>query len=74
MNIYLILIPSFLIFDYLITTIVRVFNLKALDTSLPSEFKDIFDNFPPPTSPLAGNIPNVRYDSFEPSWRCCCYE
>ena len=43
MNIYLLLIPSILIFDYFISTIVRIFNLRALESTLPNEFKDIVD-------------------------------
>jgi len=43
MNIYLIIILFILIFDYLLSFIVRTLNLKALDPTLPSEFEDTFD-------------------------------
>ena len=43
MNIYLIIIPSILIFDYIVATIVRILNIKALDSPLPNEFKGMVD-------------------------------
>tara|TARA_B100000579_G_scaffold398222_1_gene378342 strand:- start:421 stop:1659 length:1239 start_codon:yes stop_codon:yes gene_type:complete len=43
MNLYLIAIPFILIFEYLLSSIVRFLNIKALDPILPSEFEDTFD-------------------------------
>ena len=43
MNIYLIIILFILVFDYLLSFIVRTLNLKALNPTLPSEFEDTFD-------------------------------
>jgi len=43
MNIYFIAIIGFLIFEYLLSFIVRLLNLKALDPNLPNEFEDTFD-------------------------------
>ena len=43
MNIYLIIIPFILVFDYLLSFIVRTLNLKALSPTLPTEFEDTFD-------------------------------
>ena len=43
MNIYLFIIPFILVFDYVLSFIVRTLNLKALDPVLPSEFEDTFD-------------------------------
>ena len=43
MNIYLIAIPFILVFEYILSFIVRTLNIKALDPILPSEFKDTFD-------------------------------
>ena len=43
MNIYLIIIPFILVFDYLLSFIVRTLNLKALNPTLPPEFEDTFD-------------------------------
>ena len=44
MNIYFIAIIGFLIFEYLLSFIVRLLNLKALDPNLPNEFEDTFDS------------------------------
>ena len=43
MNIYLIAIPFILVFEYILSFIVRTLNIKALDPILPSEFEDTFD-------------------------------
>ena len=44
MNMYLIIIPFILIFEYITSSIVRILNLKSLDPTLPEEFKNIFDS------------------------------
>ena len=44
MNIYIIIIPFILFFEYLLSFIVRTLNLRALDPNLPEEFKDTFDS------------------------------
>ena len=43
MNIYMIAIPFILVFEYILSFIVRTLNIKALDPILPSEFEDTFD-------------------------------
>ena len=43
MNIYFIIIVTILLFEYLLSFIVRTLNLKALDPRLPKEFEDTFD-------------------------------
>ena len=43
MTIYFILIISFLIFEYILTFVIRILNLNVLDSKLPKEFEDIFD-------------------------------
>ena len=43
MNIYMIAIPFILVFEYILSFIVRTLNIKALDPVLPSEFEDTFD-------------------------------
>ena len=43
MNIYFIIIIGILLFEYMLSFIVRTLNLKALDPNLPEEFKDTFD-------------------------------
>ena len=44
MNIYFYLIIGIILFEYLLSFIVRTLNLKALDPNLPKEFEDTFDN------------------------------
>ncbi|MBI72101.1 MAG: peptidase M48 [Candidatus Marinimicrobia bacterium] len=44
MNIYFFIIPFILFFEYLLSTVVRLLNLRALDPNLPDEFKDTFDS------------------------------
>ena len=44
MNIYILIIPFILFFEYLLSFIVRTLNLIALDPKLPEEFKDTFDS------------------------------
>ena len=43
MNIFFIVIIGILIFEYLLSFLVRTLNLKALDSKLPTEFKDTFN-------------------------------
>ena len=43
MNIYFITIIAILLFEYTLSFIVRTLNLRALDSKLPDEFKDTFD-------------------------------
>ena len=43
MNIYLIAIPFILVFEYILSFIVRTLNIKALDPNLPLEFQDTFN-------------------------------
>jgi len=43
MNIYFIVIIAILIFEYVLSFIIRTLNLTALDPNLPEEFKDTFD-------------------------------
>jgi STE24 endopeptidase len=43
MNIYLLIILSALIGEFLLRTLVRVLNLKALDSGLPNEFQGYYD-------------------------------
>ena len=43
MNIYLHIIPSAVIGEFLLRTLVRVLNLKALDPGLPNEFRGYYD-------------------------------
>jgi len=43
MNIYFIIIIGILVFEYVLSFIVRLLNLKALDPILPKEFEDTFD-------------------------------
>ena len=44
MNIYFYLILGIILFEYLLSFVVRTLNLKALDPNLPKEFQDTFDN------------------------------
>ena len=44
MNIYFYIIVVIILFEYLLSFIVRTLNLKALDPNLPKEFEDTFDN------------------------------
>ncbi|MBI45839.1 MAG: peptidase M48 [Candidatus Marinimicrobia bacterium] len=44
MNTYFIVIITILIFEYILSFIVRTLNLNALDSSLPKEFEDTFDS------------------------------
>jgi len=44
MNIYFIIIIAILLFEYTLSFIVRTLNLRALDSKLPDEFKDTFDD------------------------------
>ena len=44
MNIYFYIIIGIIIFEYLLSFIVRTLNLKSLDPKLPKEFEDTFDN------------------------------
>ena len=44
MNIYFYIIIGIILFEYLLSFIVRTLNLKALDPNLPKEFQDTFDN------------------------------
>ena len=43
MSIYFIIIIGAIIFEYLLSFIVKILNIKALDPNVPKEFKDIFD-------------------------------
>ncbi len=43
MNIYLIIILFAIIGEYILSTLVRNLNLKALDPNLPQEFSDVYD-------------------------------
>ena len=43
MNVYFLIIIGILLFEYMLSFIVRTLNLKALDPNLPEEFKDTFD-------------------------------
>ena len=43
MNIYFIAIISILLFEYILSFIVRALNLKALSPQIPDEFEDIID-------------------------------
>jgi len=43
MNIYFIIIILILLFEYFLSNIVRKLNLNALDSKLPEEFSDVFD-------------------------------
>ena len=43
MNIYLIIILIALVGEFVLQSIVRYLNLRALDTQLPDEFKDFYD-------------------------------
>ena len=44
MNIYVYIIIGIILFEYLLSFVVRTLNLKALDPNLPEEFKDTFDD------------------------------
>ena len=44
MNIYFYIIIGIILFDYILSFIVRTLNLKALNPNLPKEFEDTFDN------------------------------
>ncbi len=44
MNIYLVIILSTLILEYVLSIIVKKLNLKKQSVKLPSEFEDVFDN------------------------------
>ena len=43
MSIYFIVIIGVILFEYILSFIVRTLNIKALDPNLPKEFTDIFD-------------------------------
>ncbi len=43
MNVYAIIILSALIFEYVFDLITEILNLKALESKLPNEFKDVWD-------------------------------
>ena len=43
MNIYFIIIIGVIIFEYLLSFVVKILNIKALNPNLPEEFKDTFD-------------------------------
>ena len=43
MNIFFIIIIGFILFEYILSFIVRTLNLKALDPKLPEEFSDVYD-------------------------------
>ena len=43
MNQYFIIIIGVIIFEYILSFIVRTLNIRALDPNLPSEFLDVFD-------------------------------
>jgi len=43
MNIYFIIIIGIIIFEYLLSFIVKILNIKALDPNLPKEFEGTFD-------------------------------
>ena len=43
MNIYFIVIIGIIIFEYMLSSVVRTLNLKALDSKLPDEFLDTFN-------------------------------
>ena len=43
MNIYFFIIIGIIVFEYLLSFVVKVLNIKALDPNLPSEFSDTFD-------------------------------
>ena len=43
MNIYLIIILTTIIGEYILSTAILTLNLKALNPSLPNEFSDIYD-------------------------------
>ena len=44
MNIYFYIIVGIILFEYLLSFMVRTLNLRALDPNLPKEFEDTFDN------------------------------
>ena len=43
MSIYFIIIIGIILFEYILSFIVRTLNIQALDPSIPEEFSDIFD-------------------------------
>ena len=43
MSIYFIIIIGIILFEYILSFIVRTLNIQALDPNLPEEFLDIFD-------------------------------
>ena len=43
MNIYFFIIIGVIIFEYLLSFVVKLLNIKALNPNLPSEFSDTFD-------------------------------
>ena len=43
MNIYFIIIPGIILFEYCLSNIVRELNLNALDSKLPDDFSDVFN-------------------------------
>ena len=43
MNLYFVAIIGIILFEYMLSSIVRYLNLKALNPNLPSEFSDVFD-------------------------------
>ena len=43
MNIYFIIIIGIIIFEYVLSFIIRTLNIRSLDPNLPSEFSDTFD-------------------------------
>ena len=43
MNIYFAIIIGIIVFEYLLSFVVKILNIKALDPGLPKEFEDTFD-------------------------------
>ena len=43
MNIYFIVIIGVILFEYVLSFVVRTLNIRALDPNLPEEFSDTFD-------------------------------
>ena len=43
MNIYFIIIIGIIIFEYVLSFIIRTLNIRSLDPNLPQEFSDTFD-------------------------------
>ena len=43
MSVFFIIIIGAILFEYILSLIVRTLNLKALDSKLPKEFSDVYD-------------------------------